>query len=505
MPELIAEADLSADPALRTGIERSVARARRSGRTRWIAWAVEAGIANPIPCYAHAADRDRFYWERAPDDEFLCAWGSVHEIETEGRDRFRDVRAWKADLSARLDRIGAERPESAADFVGGFGFDPDAPATPEWKSFAAARFLLPEVMLERRAGRAFWTLFARVEPGSRAESVRAALEARRTDVVAAGRIREARVSCDRIPTEGGSVVAGETWPPGPTYLVRSDRKHAVFEDQVRHALREIDRGGLVKIVLARSLLVDHDGEFDVPAFLERLRGLYPTCTLVAVGRGSDTFLAATPETLVRVKGRQLETAALAGSTPRGRHPDEDRRLAEGLLGSPKENEEHRHVVEAIREGLAPFCDELEIPARPALRSLVGIQHLETPIRGRLAEGSGSGGRADILEIVEALHPTPAVCGVPAAAARDWLRSFEGLSRGWYAAPIGWLDLEGGGEFCVALRSALIRNRAATRGAPAGGRAVLFAGAGIVSGSEPEAELAETRIKLRALLAPLTEI
>ena len=163
------------------------------------------------------------------------------------------------------------------------------------------------------------------------------------------------------------------------------------------------------------------------------------------------------------------------------------------------------MVEAIRAGLSPFCDELEIPDRPELRALFGIQHLESPIHGRLVEASGSRGCPDILEIVEALHPTPAVCGVPAAAARDWLRNFEGLSRGWYAAPVGWLDLEGGGEFCVALRSALIRNRAATRRTPPGGRAILFAGAGIVSGSQPEAELAETRIKLRALLAPLTEI
>ncbi len=503
MPDGVSTIAPPGDPTLPAGVERSVARARRSGRTRWIAQVIEDGVDDPLRCYAYAGDRDRFFWGRAEEGEFLCAWGAVHEIETEGRDRFRDVRAWRRDLSARLDWIGGERAGSAPSFVGGFGFDSEATPAPEWKSFAAARFLLPEVIVERRAGRARWVLFARVEPGARRDSVLATLEARRADAMAANRIPEAAGS--GRSTQLAPIGREADWPSGPTYVVRSDRSHAVFEGQVRRALSEIERGRLVKVVLARSLEVDHDEEFDVPAFLARLQGLHPSCTLVAVGRGSDTFLAATPETLVRVTGRRVETAALAGSTPRGRHPEEDRRLAERLLGSAKENEEHRHVVEAIRAGLSPLCDELEIPARPALRALFGIQHLETPICGRLSESHGGRSRPDILEIVGALHPTPAVCGVPRAAAKDWLRHFEGLSRGWYASPLGWLDLEGGGAFCVALRSALIRNRAATRGTSASGRAILFAGAGIVSGSDPEAELAETRVKLRALLAPLTEI
>ncbi len=222
-----------------------------------------------------------------------------------------------------------------------------------------------------------------------------------------------------------------------------------------------------------------------------------------MGRGEDTFLAATPEILVRVEGDRVETAALAGSAPRGRTPEEDAALASALQSSAKEQAEHAHVVEALSRVLAPRCAELEIDDTPGLRQLFGIQHLETLVSGRLLESEE--GQDAVLGLVAALHPTPAVGGVPHARASDWLRRFEGLDRGWYASPIGWLDAAGGGDFCVALRSALIRIGSSESGREATTRAWLFAGAGIVAGSVPEQELAETRIKLRALLAPLTEI
>ncbi|MFP6656237.1 MAG: isochorismate synthase, partial [Myxococcota bacterium] len=296
-----------------------------------------------------------------------------------------------------------------------------------------------------------------------------------------------------------------TGPGGPEFIVRADRSHAAFQDQISHALAEIEAGRMAKIVLARSLSVEHDADIEVPSFLERLRSQYPSCTLVAIGRGKDTFLAATPETLVRVEGDEVESAALAGSAPRGRHPEEDEVLGQALLDSEKENQEHAHVVAQIRGVVEGFCHEFEISAKPTLRKLVGIQHLETRLRGRLRSRPDGQKAVDVLELVEALHPTPAVGGVPAANAAAWLRRFEGLDRGWYAAPVGWLDREGGGDFCVALRSALIRNGLGPSGESGASRALLFAGAGIVSGSDPRQELMETRIKLRALLALMTEI
>jgi isochorismate synthase len=342
---------------------------------------------------------------------------------------------------------------------------------------------------------------ARVEPGADAESVEAELVGRLAQARACSATQsEAQRDCDRLAFDALEVA---DYPAGPEYRVRSDRAHAVFLAQVDRALEDIAAGGLEKVVLARSLQVDHDGEVDIPGVLGRLRELYPSCTLIAMRRGEDTFLAATPETLVRVAGDRVETAALAGSAPRGRTPEEDAALASSLQSSAKEQAEHAHVVDALSRVLAPRCAELEIDDTPGLRQLFGIQHLETSVSGRLLESEA--GQDVVLGLVAALHPTPAVGGVPPARASDWLRRFEGLDRGWYASPIGWLDAAGGGDFCVALRSALIRSGSSESGREATSRAWLFAGAGIVAGSVPAQELAETRIKLRALLAPLTEI
>jgi len=465
---------------------------------------VKSDACDGLRCHAYAGTRDRFFWERVETGESYCAWGSVDEIESGGNDRFRVVRSWAADLLERLDWIGAARPESSAILFGGFGFDEDAQDSEEWKAFPPTRFVLPEVILENRGQLATWVFIVRIEPGATAEGVEDDLKERWRDVIAAIACEDASGDADSFSTEVLAATPG-AWSPGPEYVVRADRRHAVFRDQVLSAIREIRAGRLSKVVLARSLRVDHDDVLDLTAFLSRLRSLYPTCTLIAVGRGSDTFVSATPETLVRVEGRRVETAALAGSAPRGRHPKEDRSLAQALLSSEKEREEHDYVVEAIRSVLDTRCDELEIPGTPRLRPLLGIQHLETPVAGRLSEATDGGVDIDVLGLVQALHPTPAVGGVPAEAARSWIRRFEGLDRGWYAAPVGWLDSVGGGDFRVALRSALIRSGLRPAGESGATRARLFAGAGIVAGSEPERELTETRIKLRALLAPLTEI
>lgn len=507
---------------LRRALEAAVRRARDSGQTQWLAHVDVATPFDPLVCYARCGLQDRYYWERAEPERCFFALGNVDEIESSGPGRFEDVDAWASDLRARLHWCGADRSSESPLFLGGFGFADEAGSPSEWKSFPAARFVLPATLGEVVGSEARWIEILRVEPGGDVDSILSEW-AHRVERRAA-----LTSSLDAHSSRGASTEADPdllsrigAWPSGPEYRVRSDRPHSVFIGQVAAALETIEGGSLEKVVLARRLEVDHDGDLEIPLFLENLRAMYPTCTLVAVGRGEDTFLAATPETLVRLKGDAVETAALAGSAPRGRTPDEDEELAADLRSSAKEQREHAHVVGSICDALGRYCDTVEAPSRPALRQLFGIQHLETPIEARLRRPSGtdeankankaSGAERSratgVLALVNALHPTPAVGGVPQAAAVEWLRRFEGLDRGWYASPIGWLDANveggGGGDFSVALRSALIRGA----GAPSAGtgRAYLFAGAGIVPGSDPEKELAETRIKLRALLAPLTEI
>ncbi|MBK7952463.1 MAG: isochorismate synthase [Deltaproteobacteria bacterium] len=505
------------EAGLEQGIRCTVARARASGRPQFLAWVAplpELEAESGIRCLAWAGPRDRCYWERIDAGELHFAWGSLDELEGEGPERYAAVRAWQRDVGARLDWLGLERPPTRPLFVGGFAFDEGGSTDPDWKAFPAARFVLPEGIIERASGEARCVLLARIEAHGDEAALAAELVRRLDEIrrVVRGRGEPGASGLGLGDSASAGSMAGvfagagtEVDAEGPEYRVRADRSHARFRVQVRQALAEIASGRFAKLVLARSLAVEHDADFDVPGFLARLRGVYPSCTLIAIGRGRDSFVAATPETLVRVEGDRLETAALAGSAPRGRTPDEDLALGRGLLASAKNRAEHAHVVEAIRAVLRPRTASLAIPAEPRLKALFGIQHLETPIEARLAATRADEEATDVLALVAALHPTPAVAGAPAREAAAWLRRFEGLERGWYAAPIGWLDAQGGGAFCVALRSALIRNGVGAAGRPAGSRARLFAGAGLVEGSDPEQELVETRIKLRALLAPLTEI
>jgi isochorismate synthase len=277
----------------------------------------------------------------------------------------------------------------------------------------------------------------------------------------------------------------------PAFFASADRALGVYRGLVEKAVGAIRQGDLEKVVVARSCTVIGAGSFEVARVLRSLRALHPSCVIFALARGPVTFLGATPERLVRLEDGFVHADAVAGSAPRGRSFEEDLRLARGLLESKKDQEEHAVVVRCVLEALARRCNALSAPEAPALLRTDGIQHLKTPIQGRLRDPSSTA----VLDLVADLHPTPAVGGAPREGALTWLRCNEGLDRGWYAGPIGWVDPEGDGEFAVALRSLLLR----------GSEASLFAGAGIVAGSDPDAELAETRLKLRAGLTALLEI
>ncbi len=254
--------------------------------------------------------------------------------------------------------------------------------------------------------------------------------------------------------------------------------------QVRAATTTIRLGGLSKVVLARA--VRATGAIDIGATLSQLRRGQSTANCFAVRRQGRTFAGATPELLLRVRHSNLQTMALAGSAPRGATITADQILGDELLHSVKNAGEHAVVVRQIRAGLAPLCVELEIPQNPQLLRMPQVQHLQTPITGKLLPGYG------LLDGIAALHPTPAVGGYPQAAALALIREIEGLDRGWYAGPIGWVDSNGDGDFAVALRSGLLEAEQAT----------LFAGCGIVADSDPETEYRESQLKLRVMLRAL---
>lgn len=304
------------------------------------------------------------------------------------------------------------------------------------------------------------------------------------DVVAEG-IARPHTSSDRWTGRGAPHDAFEE------IQLRPDPEPDEYGDAVGRATERIRSGALRKVVLARSLIVDAGRELDPRHLLWRLRAVDPDCYAFAApvsspGRGG-TLVGASPELLVRRRGQVIEATPLAGSAPRYGDPTRDRASADRLFDSRKDREEHAVVVEDVARVLAAFCDDLTHPHEPEMLGTANVWHLATPFRGRLHDRSTS-----LLDLVAALHPTPAVCGTPREAAREALAALEPIDRGAYAGPVGWMDADGDGEMAIALRCAEIT----------GATARLFAGAGIVADSEPEAEVDETERKFRALLDSL---
>jgi salicylate biosynthesis isochorismate synthase/menaquinone-specific isochorismate synthase len=270
--------------------------------------------------------------------------------------------------------------------------------------------------------------------------------------------------------------------------VRGARPPGDYERAVAAATERMATSALEKVILAREVVVSSPSAHDPAALFGALRELFPTCFSFCCGTPEAAFIGASPELLVRRSGASASTVALAGSTRRSSDPAVDDHLGEQLLRSDKNRREHEIVAGRITRALRPHSVWVERAPEPALIKVANIQHLATPIVAQLADPLSA------VQLVGRLHPTPAVGGEPWALAREAIADLEGLDRGWYAGPVGWMDATEDGEFCVALRSGVLRDRDAH----------LIAGCGIVEGSDPEAELAETEIKFGALLPLLAE-
>jgi isochorismate synthase len=295
---------------------------------------------------------------------------------------------------------------------------------------------------------------------------------------------------DAEDVEGTIIPAARATPSAPFEDIQLRQEPSVdaYEAGVKAAVAMIHAGALDKVVLARTLDVDAGRPIDPVRLLHRLRAVDPSAYAFAVPDGDDDLLVgASPELLVSRHGKTVSANPLAGSAPRAGDPDQDRANAEKLSQDGKDRLEHSIVVDAVARTLEPFCDELVWDKEPALLATANVWHLSTRFRGVLSEPAPTA-----LELVAALHPTPAVGGEPRSTARAAIRELEPFDRGLYAGPVGWIDADGDGEWALALRCALLRRDHAT----------LYAGAGIVEGSDPAAEVAETETKFRAFLDSL---
>jgi len=436
-----------------------------------------------------AASRPRTVWD-APDEATVIGSGTAATLSADGTDRFRSIRT-AADALFSAGDVHAGTEAARPRLFGGFAFHDDGAARPPWTGFPAARFVLPRVQVtvtERNT----WLTVNAVGEDATGEAVeeRLAAERERLPGLDADRSPDvesaAAAANDSAAAAANDSAAAVASPPGITSRERTTAA-ADWRRGVEAAVERIRAGDLRKVVLAQALEVGLARDLSIPDVLSRLGDRYPDCFrfLVEPAEGDGSFFGATPERLVSLRGRTVETGALAGTTGRGETPAEDEWLARELLDSEKNAHEHELVAEAIREQLSPFAASVTTGER-TVRRLATVQHLFTPITAELAADE------HVLSLVQALHPTPAVGGLPPERALETIRETEPFDRGWYAAPVGWIDAAGYGSFAVALRSAVATDRTAT----------LFAGVGIVADSEPEREWDEVQLKYRPILDEL---
>ena len=449
--------------ALRRRLERAIRLARRERRPvlASVSSAVDPAMDPSATILAARTGADPAFCFEQPDrDGFaLAALGAVATAEGSGAGRFASVAAECRALSAGAFADGADPA-----WVGGFAFAPEGGSTPEWASFAPARLTLPEVSLLRRGGEARLTANV-VAHGD--EAPEAVLE--RVDRRLASMAPARMPLFDPDPVEAARVASAA--PP----------EH--FEEAVRRAKERIAAGEMDKVVLAREVRVHAPRAIDPGAIYGALREAFPSCYCYLVASAGATFLGASPELLVRRDGQRAQTVALAGTLRRSADPAVDRHLAEQLLSGERYREEQAIVTRRIERTLDPVSVWVAAAEEPVVVKVQNVQHLGTPIRAQLADP------LPCVSLAGLLHPTPAVGGEPAARALPVIPALEGIDRGWYAGPVGWPDLAEDGEFCVALRCALIR----------GSVAHLYAGEGIVRDSVPAEELAANEAKLQALL------
>ena len=438
--------------------------------------------ADPMRFLLRAGGGPRGFWARTGG--WIAHSGALATVTAEGahpEGPFTGIETNALDLFAPGSVQGVGETPGLR-FYGGFAFRPEYATADVWEGFPPALFHAPELELQSVAGEdPVLTVRALVDPErNEAESTLNRLMAHAERLC-----QELGAAGDGGGDSEGSNRASSSRVP----FTRAESEQGDWDAAVRNALAAIGEGRVSKVVLARTLDVITESRLDP---IEVVRHLW-------IGNGSShvfyfepadgcALLGAAPETVTTVSKGRFHATAVAGTVARGETASEQEWFAERLLSSEKEGVEHRIALEDMVARLGPLADEIHAQPEPHVLTLVGLQHLETEIRARLPEGTSA------LMVLAALHPTPAVCGLPRDAALEFLEEEEPFERGWYAGPVGWFDLDGNGVFVPALRCAVVRDL----------RWRLFAGAGIVEGSDPGLEWDETNIKFGPMLRALAE-
>lgn len=429
--------------------------------------AVSLILALPrVPTRLPHLDGPQFQFRHDHREELCVGYGSVAEWQAHGPDRLRRLALAARGLAPHWERLDPE--ETGFDAFAMLGFAASAEPAPMFEDHLPnAIYWLPEVGVRVRRDEAALVFSAR-RP----------------------------IDADRLATrwvQWLDAMVPQLYLPAEGLRRQSQLERDFAEPDrsgwvalVEEALEQIAQGDLQKVVLSRRLDVIGRRVFDVHRLVGALSRLFPSCHVVNLRRNGSSFVAATPERLLTQKGRAIEVDAIAGTTARASDLAEDMALADALRRSDKNLREHRFVIDAISDALQPSCGALDVPDQPQLMRLSNAQHLWSPVRAQAEE------TVDLFDLAAQLHPTPATNGHPRHAASAWLQRVEPFQRGWYTGAAGLVAPDLSGELWVLLRCARV----------CGDRAELYAGAGLVAGSDPHTEWDETEAKLNAMLTAL---
>lgn len=394
-------------------------------------------IGEHLPLLELLPNMESFSWVRR--GEGLVGWG-VHATTTvSGDNRFRDAREWWNDQLGKLE---------FTDSVHGTGTGPILFSSFSFSSTEESVLVIPEVVVGMRAGES-WITWIGDKPRPKL------LE------------EPARLRSMRYSWQDGTLTPFE------------------WQEQVVYAIEAIKEGTIDKVVLARDVTATTDGVIDPRIILRNLADEYPSTWVFSIAG----LVGATPELLLRLNKDMVTSRVLAGTISKTGDDEKDLALSASLARSSKDLEEHMYAVKSVADSLAPFCSSTNVPDSPYVLHLANVMHLATDVTGAVADTLK---HIDTFSILEKLHPSAAVCGTPTAIAADVIANLEGMSRGRYAGPVGWIDARGDGELGIALRCGQIN----------GNEIRLFAGCGIVAGSSPEKELVESQVKFAPMMNAL---
>ncbi|KON86638.1 isochorismate synthase [Sporosarcina globispora] len=458
------------DTELKEGIQEAIERAKALSKPVLVSEVQKINHIDPLSFYAAGKSRffgERFFWKDPSSEAYIIGLGICKQIQSDqSTGRFNRVeKEWKRFINNSIIFNPYDKNATGPVMFGGFSFDPLKQKTKLWSKYSDSLFHVPTYMYSEMNGQAYLT----------------------TNVVCTQHDGESLF--EKIVAERGMLIASiKGYHPESSNPLReeADINPEKWMNTVDSVVDELKSGPLKKVVLARESRLKYEKPIEIERVLSNLMELQRESFIFAFESNGDCFIGASPERLIKKYGENVFTTCLAGSIPRGKTEEDDHILGEALLHDQKNLTEHQYVVDMIKEAMEESCSEVELPDKPQLMKMRDIQHLYTPVIGKTK------GEASLLALVDRLHPTPALGGLPKRAAVEKIREVEELDRGFYAAPLGWMDFRGNGEYAVAIRSGLIQ----------GNEASLFAGCGVVQDSNAESEYQETKIKFRPMLTAL---